>query len=147
MKYILLLITFTVCAEPVGALNDVVTQDTVDQTVCVPNWTAAIRPPAGYTSKLKLKQMRELGLTGSPTKYEEDHFIPLELGGNPTDERNLWPEPWDGEYGAHKKDLLENHLHRSVCDKDLTKRMLLKDAQDCIKDWQACYQKEFKDEN
>ena len=26
--------------------------------------------------------------------YQEDHLISLELGGNPTDPRNLWPEPY-----------------------------------------------------
>lgn len=32
---------------------------------------------------------------GDPTPistYEEDHLIPLELGGAPSDVRNLWPE-------------------------------------------------------
>jgi hypothetical protein len=41
--------------------------------------------------------------------YEEDHLSPLEDGGNPTDPRNLWPEPfnpWVGGtvMGAHQKD-------------------------------------------
>jgi hypothetical protein len=31
--------------------------------------------------------------TGSPSEYEEDHFIPLELGGAPRNPKNLWPEP------------------------------------------------------
>ena len=26
--------------------------------------------------------------------YEENHFIALELGGNPRDAKNLWPEMW-----------------------------------------------------
>jgi hypothetical protein len=43
--------------------------------------------------------------------YELDHLVPRELGGA-DDIANLWPEPWDD---AHKKDRLENALHRSVC--------------------------------
>ena len=38
--------------------------------------------------------MPEYGETGSPSDYQEDHLISLELGGNPTDPRNLWPEPY-----------------------------------------------------
>jgi hypothetical protein len=54
----------------------------------------------------------------NPRDYEEEHLIPLELGGNPTDPRNLWPEPYaksipDG--GARAKDEVENYLHKQVC--------------------------------
>ena len=28
-----------------------------------------------------------------PSHYQEDHLVPLELGGAPRDKRNLWPEP------------------------------------------------------
>jgi hypothetical protein len=27
--------------------------------------------------------------------YEEDHLISIEDGGDPTDPRNLWPEPYN----------------------------------------------------
>ena len=33
------------------------------------------------------------GLTGSPSAYEYEHLIPLELGGATNSPRNLWPEP------------------------------------------------------
>ncbi len=36
--------------------------------------------------------MRQRHLPGSACDYEEDHFIPLELGGHPTGPRNLGPE-------------------------------------------------------
>ena len=38
--------------------------------------------------------MRAYGETGSPSDYQEDHLVSLELGGHPTDPRNLWPEPY-----------------------------------------------------
>jgi len=40
--------------------------------------------------------------------YEEDHLVPLEVGGNPHDPRNLWPEPLHGPWNARMKDRLEN---------------------------------------
>jgi hypothetical protein len=49
--------------------------------------------------------------------YEEDHLIPLGLGGAPSDPRNLWPEPRtppDG-WGADRKDEPEFVLNQLVC--------------------------------
>ena len=83
-------------ADPVrtpGVLNPDVSQATIGQTICVQGWTRTIRPPSEYTSGLKLEQMREYGVGGDPSGYQEDHLISLELGGHPTDRRNLWPEP------------------------------------------------------
>ena len=58
-----------------------------------------------YTTRLKIQQMYLYGDRGSTSLYEEDHFIPLELGGSPTSAKNLWPE-----YGhiPNPKDAVEN---------------------------------------
>ena len=53
--------------------------------------------------------MREYGLGGGPCDYQEDHLISLELGGHPTDRRNLWPEP---RPRAEEVDRVENELNR-----------------------------------
>jgi len=45
---------------------------------------------------------------------EVDHLIPLELGGA-NRVQNLWPEPYDIEWNAHVKDLLDRRLHGLVC--------------------------------
>ena len=74
-----------------GAINHHVTQDNAALTVCVAGWTRTIRPTSSYTSKLKAQQMRTLHLPGSARDYEEDHLVPLCVGGHPTDHRNLWP--------------------------------------------------------
>lgn len=103
-----------------GVTNPNVTQDNLATTVCVPNWTSTVRPSVGYTNKLKAKQMTELGLSGDPHKYEEDHRIPLACGGNPTDPENLSPEAWDGTYGAHVKDVVESYEHRALCKGKIT---------------------------
>lgn len=102
-------------ADPVrtpGVVNPDVTQENITTTVCKHGWTRTIRPPTGYTNELKLKQMREYGVTGSPAQYQEDHLISLELGGHPTDARNLWPEPYPR---AAEMDSIENDLNARVC--------------------------------
>src|ERR671936_261987 len=70
-----------------GVLNPDVTHANITSTICMRGWTKTIRPPTDYTNALKLKQMREYGVSGSPTDYQEDHLISLELGGDPTDPR------------------------------------------------------------
>jgi hypothetical protein len=73
------------------------------------------RSPASYTNKLKAQQMQALGLPGPPSLYEEDHLISLEIGGNPTDPNNLWPQPYAGKWGARTKDRIETMLKVLVC--------------------------------
>lgn len=99
-----------------GATNPAVTQANIHSTICVSGWTATIRPPVSYTDRLKRLQMQAYGLPGSTGLYEEDHLVPLEIGGNPTSSQNLWPEPWAGTQGAHAKDRVENTIRRAVCD-------------------------------
>lgn len=95
-----------------GMLNPDVTQATIGSTVCVKGWTATVRPPVGYTNELKLEQMKAYGETGPPSGYQEDHLISLELGGDPTDPKNLWPEPYPR---AAAVDKIENELNADVC--------------------------------
>lgn len=107
-------------ADPVrtpGVLNPDVTQATIRSTICRRGWTATIRPPVSYTNDLKRRQMAEYGETGSTSDYQEDHLISLELGGHPTDPRNLWPEPYPR---ASQVDTIENELNAQVCDGSLT---------------------------
>lgn len=106
-----------------GARNPAVTQATLAATGCTPNWTQTIRPPASYTTSLKGQQLADgynLGGDLTLTAYEEDHFLPLVLGGHPRDPANLFPQPYsylvDGrQLGAHQKDQLEVELHRRIC--------------------------------
>jgi hypothetical protein len=126
-----------------GSINPNVMQDNLSTTICVRGWTATIRPPNAYTSALKLAQIVEYGYADrSPSHYQEDHLVPLELGGAPRDPANLWPEPneivlADGtKVGSDAKDSLENYLHRRVC----AGTMPLGDAQRLIAgDWIAAW--------
>jgi hypothetical protein len=124
-----------------GAADPDITQENIHQTICNPRWsTKSIRPPESYTHELKVEQIREYGYADHQLKdYEEDHLIPLEVGGNPTDPKNLWPEPYEtsiAEGGAHFKDQVENYLHDQVC----SGAMRLDEAQrEIADDWYRVY--------
>lgn len=127
-----------------GDVNPAVTQANIRTTICRSGWTATIRPKASFTTALKKRQLAagpyasKLGTKA----FEEDHLISLEIGGNPTSEKNLWPEPWkpkDG-MGAHQKDRVENALKREVC----AGKKTLAQAQHEILDWEVAYRSRFK---
>jgi hypothetical protein len=89
-----------------GAANPDITQNNIQDNMCSRQWsTKQIRPPSGYTSKLKRKQLRrcedtvhqaraelinpntgKVETTGCVARsdnmdcYEEDHLISLENG-------------------------------------------------------------------
>jgi hypothetical protein len=105
-----------------GAINHAVTQATIGKTICVPGWTTSIRPDVRVTEPEKLVSMRQYGYAfgTSPSNYEYDHLIPLELGGAANDLKNLFPEPHhvrigNFDQGSFMKDKTENKLHYMVC--------------------------------
>jgi hypothetical protein len=120
-----------------GAFNPDVTQATINNTICVVGWTSTIRPPASYTTGLKNQQKPEYGEANvSNADLEEDHLIPLELGRDPMDPNNLWPEPRNSistpGQGAETKDTDESTLKHAVCSGQMT----LADAQKkMLADW------------
>jgi hypothetical protein len=118
-----------------GAIDPAVTQDTIQQTICVAGYTARVRPPTSYTTPLKRTLMIAYGYAvQAVSDYELDHLISLELGGAPRDAANLWPEPWTGNSNARQKDVVENALHSQVCRGALS----LADAQrEIATDWRA----------
>lgn len=121
--------TVTYCA-----LNPAITQSTIAVTICVSGWTATVRPPSSYTSSLKVEQLAAFGyLDQNPKDYEEDHRVPLELGGDPRDTSNLSPER-----GAspNPKDSAENSARADVC----AGRVTLRQAQVAfVATWLAAY--------
>ncbi len=129
-------------ARTPGAINTDITQENIRGTICNPRWsTKSVRPEEAYTHRMKVEQIAEYGYSDSRLRdYEEDHFIPLELGGNPTDPKNLWPEPFETSIpdgGAHAKDKVENYLRAEVCSGSLT----LEQAQhEIAEDWYRVYQ-------
>jgi len=120
-----------------GALNSLVTQRNIGETICVKGWTRTVRPPVSFTNRLKRIQIAQYGYVDrDPRDVEEDHLIPLSLGGAPDDPANLWPEPRSGRWNADLKDSLEARLHHLVCDGKIP----LVEAQTAIRtNWIAAY--------
>ena len=120
-----------------GAIDPAITQDNIQETVCVKGYTKTVRPPAYYTNKLKKSQLIDYGFADqNPKHYEEDHLIPLSIGGAPKDPLNLWPQTRLSEWDAAKKDVLELRLYKMVCNGEIS----LDDARQGIsKNWIETY--------
>jgi hypothetical protein len=104
--------------------------------ICQKGYSASVRnvPKSRKDSAYSLYNIKH----HSRGEYEIDHLISLELGGS-NDIKNLWPESYLTEpWNAHKKDRLENRLHRLVCIGKIT----LKEAQyEIAHDWIKAYKK------
>ena len=126
-----LIATAAYAGEPTGpALNPVVTQTTITETICTAGWTRKVRP---YVATMKQIKAEMLAAIGEPidhrNRYELDHVVPLALGGNPIDRRNLALQPIDE---ARVKDAVEACLSSLVCQG----KIALEDAQGAIfEDW------------
>jgi hypothetical protein len=126
-----------------GATFADVTQATIGATICRSGYTARgvrsdgrpVRPPASFTDPLKVSGIAAYGYTDvSATDYEEDHLIPLEIGGDGWSPANLWPEPRYGLHNATDKDKVENQLHQLIC----SRRVSLDAAQKAIaRNWET----------
>jgi len=100
-----------------------VTQDNVKSTICKGGWTGTIRPKSlAAQERQSLVDYNTRNGTHLTTKaVEYDHLVSLELGGAPSDTKNLWPEPEaatgsDGkDAGSKTKDALESYLNARVC--------------------------------
>jgi hypothetical protein len=124
-----------------GAVNPQATKD----VICVSGYTAGVdangNKVRNVSTAMKNKAFSLYGVDKTVDKFEVDHLISLELGGA-NDIKNLWPQSYTTQpWNAHKKDVLENKLHRLVCSGKIT----LKQAQrDIAKDWIAAYNKYVK---
>jgi hypothetical protein len=95
-----------------GATNPKVTPDTLADTVCKTGYTKSIRPPADIVKAEKIANAASYGYTGDFSDIEYDHLVPLSLGGDPNDARNLWVQPGES---PNRKDGIESKLHQRVC--------------------------------
>ena len=143
---VLLTIASSCCASDLpdpritpGVIDTQITQQNIHATICVRGYSKTVRPPAYYTNALKKRQIRALGYADkNPRSYEEDHHIAISIGGHPRDERNLWPQPRNSEWGAERKDELEFVLYKMVC----TNEIALNDAQHAMAtDWIAAWKR------
>lgn len=109
-----------------GKTNQAVTQRTIKRTICKSGWASSVRPSVSYTEPLKEKMVRRYGYGDASLRlFQFDHLIPLEIGGNPSDIKNLWPEPYKAEVngkqaGAAVKDYWEDKLNAEICKGQIT---------------------------
>jgi hypothetical protein len=60
--------------------------------------------------------MDAYGVGGQSAKnFELDHLISLEIGGSPSDPRNLWPQSHGAPGFSFQKDKVENKLKAEIC--------------------------------
>jgi hypothetical protein len=124
-----------------GEANPVLTQ----KKICAPEFrTGPFRNvPASRKAKVYAAygMKNHKGACAGKEGCELDHLLSLEIGGS-NSAKNLWPQHYVGTWGAHKKDVLENRLHKLVCSGEMT----LKEAQTCIAtNWIECYKKTSDD--
>jgi len=121
-----------------GATDPRVTQRSIKRTVCSADYVTKAQPAATYVDRLKVRQIARYKYADTDLgSYEEDHFIPIELGGDPDAPSNMWPQPLSPTPGAREKDRVEAFLHEQVC----SGRTTLAAAQQAIlNDWIAVYQ-------
>lgn len=103
--------------------------------ICVTGYTTTVRD---VPESLRKQAFERYGISYPPPSYsyELDHLISLELGGS-NNITNLFPEAYEPKPGAREKDVVENYLHKQVCDG----LMSLEDAQyKIVHDWYAVYQ-------
>ena len=99
-----------------GAVDPAVTQNNIQQTICVPGYTKTVRPPASYTNRIKRELLDSYYKDqGDMHSVELDHLIPLTVGGHPTDLKNLWPQSYGSEHDASFKDRCEVAARTAIC--------------------------------
>jgi hypothetical protein len=102
--------------------------------ICVPGYSGSVRH---VPQSEKEAVYARYGVAHVPYRHEVDHLISLEIGGS-NDIRNLWPEPYAGQWGARTKDVLENRLHLLVCSGQLS--LLAAQHQEAA-NWVAAYRR------
>ncbi len=106
------------------------------ETICRPGYAKAARQNIQFLRNRIFASYHLIDV--DRRRYEVDHDIPISLGGDPTDIRNLWPESRDGIWNAEVKDHLEIVLHEKVCAGEVP----LREAQQAIsRNWIDAYLK------
>lgn len=106
--------------------------------VCVPGYATRVR---NVSEAEKNAVYKEYGIKPDGSRFEVDHLRALTIGGS-NDIKNLWPQPYQGQYNAHDKDRLEQRLHYLVCHGKLP---LEQAQQDISSNWIEAYRKYLGD--
>jgi len=129
-----------------GSTDPEVSGANIKESICKVThftWTEGHMPPRSFLQAIEREQLKVYGYQDSDINhYQMDHLIPLSLGGNPTDPKNIWPQVLITKWSARRKDYLEEVLHDKVCKGEVT----LQDAQEQIRtNWIDAYKKYIGD--
>ena len=121
------------------------TASTDEDEVCsrTAEGTYSQRHRLSQTPAVKQQVLSRYGVPWSArAHYEDDHDVPLCLGGSDS-VTNRWPQPRDGEWSSALKDKLEALACHKVC---VTHEVMLQDAQAWFRapaDWREAYCREI----
>jgi hypothetical protein len=126
-----------VAAQSAAMLDERVTQQSIADTICRPDYADAVSPPFDVMMEHKQRLLTERGIgADDSTDYALDRRVPVLLGGSPDAPANLDLLPWAGTRGERRKARFVVHLKRCVCEGKLS----LSDAQTAIVgNWSAAY--------
>jgi hypothetical protein len=113
-------------AQDAAMLDERVTQQSIAETICRPDYADAVSPPFDVMMAHKERLLAQHGIDPEDgTDYAVDRRVPVLLGGSPDVPANLDLLPWAGV-----------HLKHCVC----AGKMSLSDAQATIAgNWSAAY--------
>ena len=119
-----------------GAFNPRVTQETIEQTICMPGYTKELRPSTNITYFVKQRLLKRSGRDRAEAfQYKLDHIVPVSLGGHPSKIENFELQR-RGAANRKRKSEIEAKRPCLVCSGEVT----LADAQrEFSNDWQAAY--------
>jgi 5-methylcytosine-specific restriction endonuclease McrA len=124
---------------PDSNLTPGATLDVTKDDICTPGYSKKVRD---VPTSVKKQVYQKYNIPYTPSQYEVDHLISLQLGGS-NNVRNLWPESYNIYWNAHVKDALENRLHAMVCNGTIS----MQEAQKEIStNWIDAYKKYFHTE-
>lgn len=115
--------------------------------ICAKKWGKDER---AVTAAMKRQAFASYGLSGNDDpacvpdahgkRCEIDHLISRELGGADA-VKNLWPQAYGSSpWNAHRKDTLENRLHKEMC----AGRLSLANARaSLVQDWRRAYRQYY----
>jgi hypothetical protein len=123
--------------QSAAILDERVTQQSIADTICRPDYVDAVSPPFDVMMEHKQRLLAERGIgVDEGTDYALDRRVPVLLGGSPDAPANLDLLPWAGTRGERRKARFVVHLKRCVCEGKLS----LSDAQAAIVgNWSAAY--------
>ncbi|WP_144151281.1 hypothetical protein [Paraburkholderia sp. BCC1885] len=124
-------------AQTAAMLDERVTQQSIADTICRPDYVDAVSPPVDVMMQHKQRLLAERGIGADDSAdYALDRRVPVLLGGSPDAPANLDLLPWAGTSGERRKARFVVHLKHCVCEGKLS----LSDAQAAITgNWSAAY--------